>query len=399
MAICHQCNREMKTADTCSVKELHRAGAAYPVFRCGDDPGWKWMKGRCGDCGVLPGGFHHLGCDIQVCPGCRRQLITCDCDWDELPGRHEEAEEEEDVIGLDLPAFRPAPVRTVARPPLAAVAAPIRAKHHESLRRLAAWSLAHGRSCDLDVAALCVDALDRYRSTTGRVLLDRPTVHQIQWADLWNLSQILGTLLPEQWPMDLWTILGWLDDEDLLDPGSAPLAVLREPLRCYGALDETGRPMPEDTEPDIACQCYIPYDPSLPPGIGQHIVGHDPETFEQFLVQARLRPRSTLPTLADLEPLYIFARRLRRERSGIEIHVEEFTFLGVAPADATRSELWLYRRDATRKSGDPLVLDATGGAWLPQRDRRRRLGYRWVAANDTVAVFRAGGRADTTEDD
>ena len=401
MAICDLCNREMTTADTCSVRELHRGGAAVAVFPYGKDPGWRRLKGRCPDCGVLPGGFHHVGCDIQVCPRCRTQLLMCDCGWDELGAGWDDAEDddEEEAVVLDFPTSRPAPLRTLVRPPLAAVAAPLRARHHEALGRLAAWSLTHGRSCDLDVAALCLDALDAYRSATGRVLLDRPTVHQVQWADVWNLSQTLGGLLPDDWHTELWAILGWLDDEELLDPLSAPLAVLREPLRCYGLLDEHGEPLPEDTEPDIACQCYIPYDPDLPAGVGRHIVGHDPETFEPFLVRARLPPRSEPPTLANLEPLYILARRLRRERSVVEIHVEEFTFVGLAPGDEKTPDLWLYRHDgANGKGHDPLVVDASGEAWLPRPDRRRRLGYRWASARDTVAVFRAGGRARATED-
>ena len=40
--------------------------------------------GRCGDCGVEPGGYHHLGCDLARCPRCARQLITCGCPFDEL---------------------------------------------------------------------------------------------------------------------------------------------------------------------------------------------------------------------------------------------------------------------------------------------------------------------------
>lgn len=33
---------------------------------------------RCGDCGVVPGGTHVPGCDVERCPGCGMQRIQCD---------------------------------------------------------------------------------------------------------------------------------------------------------------------------------------------------------------------------------------------------------------------------------------------------------------------------------
>jgi hypothetical protein len=38
---------------------------------------------KCDDCGV-PRGFHHLiGCDLEPCPRCTCQAITCDCFHDD----------------------------------------------------------------------------------------------------------------------------------------------------------------------------------------------------------------------------------------------------------------------------------------------------------------------------
>ena len=34
---------------------------------------------RCGDCHALEGEYHELGCDLERCPFCGGQLISCDC--------------------------------------------------------------------------------------------------------------------------------------------------------------------------------------------------------------------------------------------------------------------------------------------------------------------------------
>lgn len=41
-------------------------------------------KEICHDCGVLEGGIHVFGCDMENCPFCGRQLISCDCCYKKL---------------------------------------------------------------------------------------------------------------------------------------------------------------------------------------------------------------------------------------------------------------------------------------------------------------------------
>lgn len=36
-------------------------------------------SGRCHDCGIAHGGYHHPGCDAERCPRCFGQLISCGC--------------------------------------------------------------------------------------------------------------------------------------------------------------------------------------------------------------------------------------------------------------------------------------------------------------------------------
>jgi hypothetical protein len=82
MATCAWCEQEMTTAVSCTVTALHRAGATMGLVPWGAEPGVRARR-RCGDCGVQPGGYHHLGCDLQRCPACHGQLISCECRFDE----------------------------------------------------------------------------------------------------------------------------------------------------------------------------------------------------------------------------------------------------------------------------------------------------------------------------
>lgn len=56
-------------------------GKLYNPIKVGDKGDWYEGQpdAKCGDCGVEYGMQHLPGCDVERCPICGRQLISCDC--------------------------------------------------------------------------------------------------------------------------------------------------------------------------------------------------------------------------------------------------------------------------------------------------------------------------------
>jgi len=69
---CQDCGQKMTTAKTCTLKTIEGCERNTDYF---DD------NERCHDCGIVnkKGNYHHLGCDMERCPKCKGQLISCGC--------------------------------------------------------------------------------------------------------------------------------------------------------------------------------------------------------------------------------------------------------------------------------------------------------------------------------
>jgi hypothetical protein len=57
------------------------AGELLTRTRYGDECfGWRSDMAPCHDCGVTKGQLHIPCCDVEECPNCHTQLLSCDCD-------------------------------------------------------------------------------------------------------------------------------------------------------------------------------------------------------------------------------------------------------------------------------------------------------------------------------
>lgn len=69
--VCKYCGYIMQIGESCNPTLLHK-GLLYKRI--------PWDQNfECHDCNVTYGQYHHLGCDLERCPLCKKQLIGCGC--------------------------------------------------------------------------------------------------------------------------------------------------------------------------------------------------------------------------------------------------------------------------------------------------------------------------------
>ncbi|MFE9691551.1 hypothetical protein [Micromonospora sp. NPDC005806] len=59
-------------------------GSEYERIRYGGEGYWEFgnISGNCHDCGIVAGQLHAITCDMEECPKCRGQLLSCPCQID-----------------------------------------------------------------------------------------------------------------------------------------------------------------------------------------------------------------------------------------------------------------------------------------------------------------------------
>lgn len=105
MAVCKFCGKEMVGAASCVESHILIDEEKYtliPYNKKSDSVFRKHEASRCPECNVMPGGFHHLGCGMEICPVCGNRWISCRCFGRKIKTDHDDAKRKCKVIPFKI---------------------------------------------------------------------------------------------------------------------------------------------------------------------------------------------------------------------------------------------------------------------------------------------------------
>ena len=81
---CDYCKKDMNISNGCKERQIIRGNKKYKQIKVGDKGDFYENEENavCGDCGAKYKNYHHLGCDLERCPACKGQLISCICGYE-----------------------------------------------------------------------------------------------------------------------------------------------------------------------------------------------------------------------------------------------------------------------------------------------------------------------------
>lgn len=103
-AYCTLCGGAGDLTFGCSCKSVEINGKRYSRIPYGREL-FGNTDDYCPDCGVLPGMYHHSGCDVEECPACGKRFSDCECELDFILADEEHEENVQSQVNIAAEAL------------------------------------------------------------------------------------------------------------------------------------------------------------------------------------------------------------------------------------------------------------------------------------------------------